>query len=71
MAQYILESLKVDAEEILEEMMAPKFPNYENCKSIDANSVNNSHKKHEVNSMKHIHHQVAHQFSSVQLLSRV
>ena len=26
-AQNILGSLKVDAEEILEEMMAPKFPN--------------------------------------------
>ena len=52
-AQYILGSLKVDAEEILEEMMAPKFPNYENYKSRDPSSVENRHKKPEVNSTKH------------------
>ena len=33
--------------------MAPKFPNYENYKSRDPSSVENRHKKPEVNSTKH------------------
>lgn len=48
----LLESPHVGTEEILEDMMAPKFSNYENYKPTDPSSMNNRHKKHEVNNTR-------------------